>query len=491
MQRSPLLSLLVIALAVLARAWVKPVYVGAPDPATADGRFGVDDPFGDDLKGASDALHALLATSVVREGLPATGGWPLLNPSDVEPAEYCWYDHHPPGVSLLTAAAFHAFGTSEAVTRGVALLCSTLTLLVLASLARRAGGGIVAALTVAVVAAPPAGLYWASQLDYPVPTMAACALFLSLACRDGVGTFASFVMGVALTAALCFDFLAVLALAALAIDRLLFGPRGARRLLGWPLLGAAITGIILVWKHFATARYGHGDGLGVLANIDQIWRLDGVPTATYLRTVEGHLRDLVTPLGEAVLAIGLLRALLPGGDAPLRRFVRTTTLLALAAGLLPRVRAWDHPYFQLYWLLPLGGAAALLLTALARPQGGALRVANRLLATAVVGAFLWLGFAGLPRVTPDLARPSSHRLGRELAAKVPFAVPVITIPAATPLNPIQLCWYAGRLVLPAAGDPPDRASLAPALTFYGVGAAEVWWAPDSIWPGRDGVRRLE
>ncbi|MBM4015464.1 MAG: hypothetical protein FJ293_10940, partial [Planctomycetes bacterium] len=372
MSRSTLLLGLLLALSVLVRAWVKPVYVGAPDPALTDSALGIDWPFGDDLKGASDALHTLLPRNLLREGLAATGGWPNLNPTDVAPADYFWYDHHPPGITLFTAAALHLFGTHERVTRGVALLFATLALLAVAAAARRAGGAWVAALAIVVMSAPPGGLYWASQLDYPVPTMAACGLFLVLATRDEVGVAGSFVMGVAVTAALCFDFLAALALVALFLDRLLCGPRGRRRLFGWPLVGITLVALILLWKHLALSRHGHGDDLGVLGNVLQIWQLPAdVTTELYLATVRDHLRSLLTPLGEVVLLLGLLRALLPGGDPALKRFVRVTALLALGAGLLPRARAWDHPYFQLYWLLPLGGSAALLGTLLLPVAGSA------------------------------------------------------------------------------------------------------------------------
>ncbi len=500
MARSTLLLGLLLALSVLARAWVKPVYVGAADPTLTTGMLGITWPFGDDLKGASDALHTLLPRNLLREGVAATGGWPNLNPTDVAPADYYWYDHHPPGITLVTAAALHLFGVHEGVTRGVALLFATIALLAVAVAARRAGGPLVAALAIVAMAAPPGGLYWATQLDYPVPTMAACGLFLALATRDEVGVAGSFAMGVALAAALCFDFLAALALVALFVDRLLSGTWGPRRLFGWPLVGMALVALILAWKHFALSRHGHTDGLDVLGNVLQIWQLPAdVTTAQYLTTVRGYLRSLVTPLGEVVLLLGVVRALLPGGDPALKRFVRTTAWLALAAGLLPRARAWDHPYFQLYWLLPLGGCAALLGMLLLPAADAATsgirrtgRAVGALLALFLAAAFLWLGVESLPRATPDPARPSSHLLGRELAAKAGRDAPVVLIPVTTGLNPIQVCWYADRMVLPAPGDPPDPAdpTTSRILALYGLAQAPVQFAPGNPWPGRDGLRTL-
>ena len=512
MQRCPLLLLAAIVVATLARACVGPVWVGAPDETQPSAAFGLARPFGDDLKGSCDALHSLLAQSLRREGLAATGGWPLLNPTDVEPADYFYYDHHPPGISLLTAAAFGLLGPSEAVARGVALLFATLALLAVALLARRAAGDVVAAFAVVAMAATPGGLYWASQLDYPVPTMAACAWFLALAATDDAPRRGRTVaIGAALAVALGLDFLAVLAPAALFVDRLAFGPRGAKRLLGWPALGAGVVAAIVAWKAWQLSRHGHGDGLTVAGNVAQIWSLpEGVALGDWLRAVERHLRGLVGPLGEALLAFGVVRAWLPGSDGPLRRFVRTTTLLALGAGLLPRMRAWDHAYFQLYWLLPLGGSAALLGRALlpalaaatpatAAPTSSApagarsvewRRKAAALFAAMVAGAFLIDGACSLPRSTIDPSRPSAHRLGRELAAKLPDEARLVLLPAGLPLDPITLCWYAGRMVASAPGDPPDRARAVPFLAPFGLEGAPAWWAPGLAWPGREGVRKL-
>jgi hypothetical protein len=513
MQRCPLLLLAAIVLATLARAWVDPVWVGAPDPDQAQARaaFGLTRPFGDDLKGSSDALHSLLAQSLRREGLAATGGWPLLNPTDVEPADYFYYDHHPPGVSLLTAAAFALLGPHEGVARGVALLFATIALLAVAALARRAAGDGVAAFTVVALAATPGGLYWATHLDYPVPTMAACACFLALAASDDAPRRArTCAIGVALAVALGLDFLAVLAPAALFVDRLAFGPRGAKRLLGWPAIGAGVVAAIVAWKQWQLARHGHGDGLTLEGNVAQIWSLpEGVALADWWRAVERHLRALVGPLGEGVIAFGIVRALLPGRDGPLCRFVRMSTLLALGAGLLPRLRAWDHAYFQLYWLLPLGGSAALLGRALlavpaaratpdaaSRAPAGApsadwRRKAAALFAAMVAGAFLIDGACSLPRSTIDASRPSAHRLGRELAAKLPDDARLVLLPAGVPLDVITLCWYARRMVATAPGDPPDRARAVPYLAPFGLADAPAWWAPGVAWPGREGVRPLQ
>lgn len=495
--RTPLALLLLAVLALLARAWVAPVYVGAVDPDATARRFGIQQPFGDDLKGSSDALHSLLAQSLLREGLAATGGIPLLNPTPVPREDFFYYDHHPPGVSLVTALAFRWLGPTEAVARGVALFFSTVTLLVVAGLAWRAAGGGAAALALVAMAAPPAGLYWASHLDYPVPTLAMTALFLALCAGDGGGAWRHGAATLALLVALSFDFLAVLAPAALALDRLLAGPRRPRALFGWPLLCVPIVAALIAWKHFAIARHGHGDGAGLMGHVAAVWQLpEGVSTLAWLRTVEGHLRGLVTPLGEGVLALGLLRALLPGGCPPLKRLVRTGVLFALAAGLLPRLRAWDHPYFQLYWLLPLGASAALLCATLvpgaageAAPRGLPLcRMAAAMVALAFVGA----GALERPRSTIDPARPSAHRLGRELAAALPAAAdaPLVLIPADARLDGITLCWYAGRMVAKALDDPPDRARTIPFLAPFGLADAPAWWAPGAEWPGREGVAPL-
>ena len=112
MQRLPLATLVVLLLALLARAWVRPVYVGAPEATATAPFFGMAEPFGDDLKGACDAFNTLLADSVRREGLAATGGWPVMNRTSVRPERFFDYDHHPPGVTLASARILPAKAVS-------------------------------------------------------------------------------------------------------------------------------------------------------------------------------------------------------------------------------------------------------------------------------------------------------------------------------------------------------------------------------------------
>ena len=104
MMRSPLLTFLIVILSLLLRAAIPPIYVGAPDEQPPPSALGLSQPFGDDLKGSSDAFLSLQAKSILDNGLAATGGFPLFNVGKVETRDFAWYDHHPFGVALVTTS---------------------------------------------------------------------------------------------------------------------------------------------------------------------------------------------------------------------------------------------------------------------------------------------------------------------------------------------------------------------------------------------------
>src|SRR5262249_30716845 len=149
MARSLLLWLVVLVLSLVLRAAMPPVYLGQPDESTPLPALPLAQPFGDDLKGSSDAFLSLQARSILVNGLSRTGGYPLFNQGRAETQDFAWYDHHPPGVALVTALAFGLFGESELVARSVALLFSTLALIAVVALVQKELGGIAALVTAA------------------------------------------------------------------------------------------------------------------------------------------------------------------------------------------------------------------------------------------------------------------------------------------------------------------------------------------------------
>lgn len=498
MTRSPLLTLLIVLLSLLLRAAIPPVYHGSHGDTPLP-QLPLAQPFGDDLKGSSDAFLSLQAKSILDNGLAETGGFPLLNVGKVEPKDFAWYDHHPPGVALVTAAAFHFFGATELVARSVALLFSTITLLLLVDLVRRELGGAAAWMTAAGALASPMGCYWATQLDYQVPAIAGATLFLVAALRTPMRKRDAFVAGLALLLALSFDFLAIFAVVALFLERLLFGPRSLRQLFGWPVFAAGIGAALVGWKIWATGRYGHPMGGPIQQHVMEVWSLPaGVDPADWIKAVGWNAWSITGPLPLLALAAAIL-GLIAGekSSVPLKRMFRASLILALLAGLVPRQRAYDHPYFQLWLLLPV--ALAFALTAGTwlvvgdekepkRTDGPARIVA---LITVVVIFVVGLGFTVWDAHRPSEEIPAAHRLGRELAEKRPDAV-VFALPAAPPrFAEFVPSWYAHRVVFHLKEGHETRDDIAPTLHSLGLGLETVWLAKDPQWPGRGGFEELK
>jgi dolichyl-phosphate-mannose-protein mannosyltransferase len=499
MTRSPLLTLLIVLLSLLLRAAIPPVYVGSHGDTPLP-QLPLAQPFGDDLKGSSDAFLSLQARSILDNGLVATGGFPLFNVGKAETGDFAWYDHHPPGVALVTAAAFHFFGASELVARCVALLFSTITLALLVDLVRRELGGAAAWMTAAGALASPMGCYWATQLDYPIPAIAGATLFLVAALRTPTRGRDVFVAGLALILALSFDFLAVFAVVALFLERLISGPRSAKQLLGWPLFAGVVGAALVGWKTWATGRYGHSPDGPLQQHIAAVWSLPaGVDPVAWIKAVGWNAWTITGPLPLLALAAALL-ALVAGekSSLPLKRMFRASLLLALLAGLVPRTRAYDHPYFQLWLTLPV--ALAFALTAGTwlvvgdekepkRTDGPARIVA---LITVVVIFAVGLGFTVWDRHDVNEEIPSAHRLGRELAAQRPEAA-AFALPAGSRFAQFVPSWYANRVVLHLEEGHDTRSDpiVAGRLESLGLSKETVWLAKDPRWPGHGGFEELK
>jgi len=497
MRLSPFLVPAMALIALCVRALPRPTYLGVTADEAATTRLGLAAPFGDDLKGSSDAFLALQAASLVREGFAATGGIPLFNVDKSERADFAYYDHHPPGVAIVTALAFRLFGASELVARGVALLFATVTLAVAAGCVRRCcgdGPAIAAALGATL---PPMGWYWATHLDYQVPTIAMAALFMERALREAPARSDRWIAGLALVAALAFDFLGVLALLAVVVVRAGSLRSSWRALAGWTALAGA-TGIVLVlWKTLQGLRHGHAGGR-LVDHVAAVWALPpGVGPGRFLGAIGAHLHDLAGGVALAAVAAALALAWSRRIPAELRRFLLAASLFAALAGTLPRMRAFDHPYFQLDWQLPVALACGLLAH---RLSGGGAAAAPRARRIAVVATMaLLLGFDGgrlelarmrLSAGSELLDRPASHRLGAELAARVPASVRAIALPASSSFNDFVPSWYAGRVVRRLPAGQETRAGFEPTLAFLGLRGAEAWLALDPQWPGRGGFEPL-
>lgn len=503
MARSLLLWSVVLVLSLVLRASMRPVYVGQPDETIPAPALPLAQPFGDDLKGASDAFLSLQARSILANGLARTGGFPLFNQGRAETRDFVWYDHHPPGVALATTIAFALFGESELVARSVALLFSTLALIVVVALVQRELGGVAALVTAAGALASPMGSYWATHLDYPVPTLAACTVFLSCALRVPLRPRDGLVAAVALACALAFDYLAVFAVAALLVERLIAGPRSWRQLLGWPLFAGTVLLLLLTWHHWAIGRYGHPMGGSLEEHVAQTWALPpGVELADWWRAVGWNVWEVAGPMPLLALVAGLISVLVrERSPAPLERLFRAGLVLALLAGLVPRTRAYDHPYFQLYLQLPVALAFALTVGKWLTPAGpdAPRRTDGPAVINGVVAALVILA-AGLfftvwnQRDVPAADVPSACRLGRQLAAgpgqPVATDVAVVALPPASRFNDFTPIWYARRLVLRLPQGMETREALRPRLEPFGLADAPIVLAKGARWPGSEGYEPL-
>ncbi len=504
MARSLLLWVVVVVVSLALRAWMHPVYVGQLDDTKPLPTLPLAQPFGDDLKGSSDAFLSLQARSILANGLDRTGGFPLFNQGRAETRDFAWYDHHPPGVALATALAFELFGESELVARSVALLFSTLTLVVVVALVRKELGGIAALVTAAGALASPMGSYWATHLDYPVPTLAACTVFLACALRVPLRPRDGFVAAAALALALSFDFLALFAVAALVVERLIAGPRSWRQLLGWPLF-AGVVGIgLLAWQHWATSRYGHPLGGTLKEHVEEVWELPpGVESADWWKAIGWNVWEVAGPMPLLALVAGLISVLVrERAPAPIERLFRASLVLALLAGLVPRMRAYDHPYFQLYLQLPIALAFALTVGKWLTPQGidAPQRADGPAVINGVVAAVVILA-AGLfftvwnRSAAPAADVPSAYRLGNQLAPgpgrPVASDVAVVVLPPASQFNEFTPIWYARRLVLRLEPGRETREDLAPRLAPLGLADAPIVLAKGARWPGSEGYEPLK
>jgi hypothetical protein len=270
-------------------------------------------------------------------------------------------------------------------------------------------------------------------------------------------------------------------------------------MLGWPLFAGAIGAGLLLWKTWATGRYGHPLGGTLQQQIEEVWDLKpGVDLGRWLKAVGWNVWKIVGPLPLLAVAAAIL-GLVAGErtSVPLKRLFRASLLLALLAGLAPRGRAYDHPYFQLWLFLPVAIAFALtagtwLVTsddaAPKRTDGPARMVA---LITALVVFAVGLLFVLWDRRGWSDEIPSAHRLGREFAAAKELEdVPVVALPAASRLIEFVPSWYSGRIVLRLKEGNESRDGIKDVLATLGLSDARVMLAEDPQWPGRGGFKPL-
>ncbi len=499
MERGRTLLWTLVLLGVSCRMLSLPIYHGATIEPVPSRWNAFSAPFADDLHGSCDSFLSLLARSLVREGLLATGGIPLFNLSRSAPEEFRYYDHHPPLVPLVTALAFKVFGDRESTSRGVALLfAALLTAFVLHALRPLGGVALLAAALPASLL--PIGMYWGTHLNFEIPTMCLAGLAVCLALRTEPGTGHLRLAQAALILASLMDVLALFAALSIALEH---AARGRFRIaVRFLLTGAAGLGIWLLWKNMQIARHGMSFGGRLLQHLKEVSFLTWFTSSPacgfgeWLLAMAGHLWSLFA--GWPVLLLVLEIALLPVRSArlagPSAALFRAFLWLALCAVLVPAVRSFDHPYYSLYFWMPAMVAFARLAVRLRALPGRQGAVATALV---LVGA----GAAGLsaewlhPRPSATSSQPSAHRLGQELLASRPEPRSIVVIEPSpkTRFDLVTVAYYFRGLVTTLDRESPaSQARFLDLLHAYGLELDHwsVWLALDPDWPGRGGWNRL-
>lgn len=483
-KRGLLLGLLLGLLAL--RLLEPPVYRGQSDGARPRWQS-VAAPFSDDLRGSCNAFLALLGRSLSRQGLVATGGVPLLNPTATEPSNFFYYANHPPGIPLLTAAALRGFGDSEATIRLLALAFSTGTAAMLLLLALRLSGVFAGVVMAALLAAMPLGNYWAAHWNYEVPCMALSFAFLMLVAPARVDRRRLGLALACLALAFLADMIALLAAGAFALEVLVYRRRAWRR--AGVVFGAA--GLLMVgwwaWKSAQLGRYGRSEDGSVLLHLIQVsflardfsWTEWAGAAVRHLGALTGFWPLLGVLL---VLPRALRRVPQRHASATWQTLFRTTLLLALLAFVIPARRSLDHPYYALYFLLPV---ALSVIPLVAGEPARCRSVVMLALCAATFATFEWR------RPEPVSDAPSSHLVARELAAKVHEPGAVVAIPAAAPFDLLLLNYYSRTPVVSIASSDEDGSGLrAGILEVLGLARAPIYRANGTRWPGREGIDRL-
>ncbi len=466
-----------------------PTFVGQPDPAPERWNA-LTAPFGDDLRGSCNAFLSLLAKSLLREGFRATGGIPLLNVTDVEPASYWYYDHHPPGVPQVTALAFALGDSCEGMARLVALLFSMATAAVLLIWCHRQFGLLPATAAAACLGALPAGMFWGTHLNYEVPTMPFVVGFLLAA----VGQRRSLAIAL-LFAGFWMDLVAVGAALVLALDLLLTKPTRRKAALGWIALAFGLLCFWWLWKTIQTSRHGHTDAGNFVSHVLSVTFLSNAfDLSSWIRIAPAHIAHLLGGWPLAVLCLEFLVAVTNRSGHVVDRLIRVTTGFAILAFCAPAVRSADHPYYALYFLLPTALAFARfahrLVTSLVLANSA--RWQPLLLGVTIPLAVLATGLIhDFHRPAPDPSLPACAVVGKELAQQAQEAEVAFVLETEAPFDPIVLAYYCERPVLKLfPGDPEGNLVRQGFLVMQGIPHARLILARDALWPGRGGYQDL-
>lgn len=341
---------------------------------------------------ANGALFSTAARNYLRYGLVATRGGQVVNAGRIEPADFRFYSHHPPGISLALAASFALFGVHEWSAR---LVCLLFTLGAAACVHRVARGmaGLLAGFFAALIfALQPIVALYGRMPDHEAPA-AFFALLLTVFYVEWLRAEGRrWLVAMAAAAFVGVWFAWVVAV----VPWLLLGHcwltrgRSAVRLL--IPAAAGVVGFLSVLGHIALVE-------GTLADLGRALT-HRVGTQAGDRAVQGQfgLGDFLAKQGTylwagfSAVSGGLALAWVLG----IGRAKRADVLLVAALAVLGlfnvlafRQGAYVHIYYQFYLAIPLALIAGLALAALYRRAGRFLAPILMLGLVAAIGVEAW------------------------------------------------------------------------------------------------------
>ena len=434
-------------------------------------------PFDNGLRGECGAAYSLMAENLLRYGARATGLLPVLNTLPVSPEHFVYYEHHPPGMVILTASIFSAAGrTDEWTARLLPVLLSLLSLGILFLWVRRSSGEGTAIIAAALGATLPLSAYYGPFLNFEtffIPPLLGF-LYCHLRWMESGQRRYLFRALALLCLGVCMDWAVLLGLPAVALDARLFRRKNGekerrggagRALLLYTLAGACVFAGIQAWFALQIGRHG-------APSQDLAERLLYYREATFLgRTFHGsaffhHLgayfeRFATWPVLVAAAA-GLLLLPFRPADGNDHRSMEVRGLLLLSLpGILNLLVFANHASRHEYWILPLYPplcwCAALGFHRMAKlflRRAGPYRLG--------AGAVFLLAAFSVIHGTWRTVEITAERRGREelfLRGKAYGALAEGKYLLLTPArSPAQVIRYAGGRIYPYAV--PDPAALA-------------------------------
>ncbi len=144
---------------------------------------------------ANGALFSTVARNYRRYGLVATGGGQVVNSGQLEPGQFRFYMHHPPGLPVTMAASFAVFGEREWSARLVPILFTVGAAVLLWVVANELAGPLAGFFATLIFVAQPMVAFYGRMPDHEAPAaffaLALAALYLRWRREQGRGWLAA------------------------------------------------------------------------------------------------------------------------------------------------------------------------------------------------------------------------------------------------------------------------------------------------------------